>query len=494
MALIFVPLHCKDRLHVVNPRGTIGLVTLWSQPAYILKRLRRIDVDLGPETSPIAVVGTLYGNGLREMLRNLLYNPQIDTLLVFGRDRSGSLEELSCFFQRGLEPTDTPFVGYAPTEDGTIPESRRIIGTSRLIDNLVEPAHFKRAPRMAVMGSPDQPDAAPRLRAFFRDYRAHPDPPGERRKVPLPRVRMESFPSDPRAHVIRSDDPLSAWLELVRTLVRFGLPVQLAKGRRRELQNVKVVVASPQRRLPEATALRAFGYDPMRLETYRQEILSGTLHGDETYSYGNRIRAHFGLDSLRECVRRLRRDPEDRKSYVVLWDPRRDLAAEHGHPCLVGLFFRRFQDQLTLSATFRTHNALDAWLINFYGLMAIQEWVARRCSMKPGAVTVISHSITIDAGQLDRAKQIAREAGRQRAYREDPMGYFKITLDGGEILVEHRFQDVTLKEYRHRKAGRLQQEIHRDGAVSDINHAIYLGRQLARAEYCLRQGTSFIQE
>ena len=37
--------------------------------------------------------------------------------------------------------------------------------------------------------------------------------------------------------------------------------------------------------------------------------------------------------------------------------------------------------------------------------------------------------------------------------RLDPMGYFRITLDGKDILVEHRFEDVTLKEYRGQKGG-----------------------------------------
>jgi thymidylate synthase len=83
---------------------------------------------------------------------------------------------------------------------------------------------------------------------------------------------------------------------------------------------------------------------------------------------------------------------------------------------------------------------------------------------------------------------------RTFGYREDPMGYFRITLDGDAILVEHRHGDVTLKEYRHAKASRLQHEIARDGAVSDINHALYLGRQLERAEWCLRTGTPFVQE
>ena len=110
----FKALHFADRLTVINPQGTIGVVTLWSKVDYVIERFRQAGVDLDPDTSPIAVFGTLYGNGLREMLRNLLYNPQIQMLLICGNDRSGSREELFNFFELGLEP-----VGFVP---GAVPE------------------------------------------------------------------------------------------------------------------------------------------------------------------------------------------------------------------------------------------------------------------------------------------------------------------------------------------------------------------------------------
>jgi thymidylate synthase len=110
--------------------------------------------------------------------------------------------------------------------------------------------------------------------------------------------------------------------------------------------------------------------------------------------------------------------------------------------------------------------------------------------METGAITVFSHSITIDTAQMDRAAHIAAQS--EVRYNEDPFGYFRITLDGDAILVEHRSGDVTLGTYRHAKASHIQYEIYRDCAVSDISHAIYL-RQLARAEACLEDGREFIQ-
>ena len=220
--------------------------------------------------------------------------------------------------------------------------------------------------------------------------------------------------------------------------------------------------------------------------------MRGEKGADETYSYGHRLRAYFGADNLAACLRRLQADPEDRKAYLTLWDNRRDLEVAKGQPCFVSLFFRRFDEKLTLTATFRTHNALDAWLPNVYGLMAVQQWVAQELGMPPGPITVVSHSISIDRKELDRA--LAMVSHRGFAIREDPCGYFRLSLDEGEILVEHRHGDVTLKEYRGKKAVQLQHQLARDLALSDLNHALYLGRQLARAEECLRTGREFEQE
>ncbi len=485
----FVPLYFKDQLAILNPKGTVGLLTLWSQPDYVLRKLRAAGVDLDPRSSPIAAVGTLYGNGLRELLRNLLYNPQIDTLVLLGRNRSGSADELTAFFERGLAPCPDAAVEYESEGDRN-PRPARIQGTQRILDDLVSPNDFEFPPEIHFFGSPQDEKAVESTHRFLATYRPRKPQNLRRKAVPLPRVRVATYPSNPRTHTVWAKDPLSAWKDLIYILHRFGRPVTLAKGERRELQNVKVVVEDPA---PVSTeVLSRYGFDPEKLRRYQEDILSGTRSGDETYTYGHRLRTHFGVDGLEEAVQRLLKDPEDRKTYLVLWDPRRDLTAPKGHPCLVALYFRKFDERLTLTATFRTHNALDAWLVNFYGLMALRDHVSTRIHIPGGPITVFSQSITLDPAQMDRAALIASE--RTFRYREDPMGYFRISLDENAIVVEHRYGDVTLKTYRHKKARRIQYEIARDGAVSDLNHALYLGRQLARAEWCLRHGRRFVQE
>jgi thymidylate synthase len=489
----FKPLYFADRLTIINPWGSIGVVTLWSKVEYVIERFREAGVDLDPETSPIAVFGTLYGNGLREMLRNLLYNPQIRLIVGCGNNRSGSWEELSGFFEKGLEPVKGSPIHYKRPESGVEVTPCRIQGTKRIIDDLVQPDNFRTEqadlPRLFWLGDPQGGDTEAEIKRFFlKRHDAAYD--RNRVKIPLPEVEVQYFPSNPRSHVVVCDTILEAWKEILHLLTRFGRRVTLKKGDRLELQQVKVVVEKP--RFEAEEKLQAVHLDPKKLHSYQEDILRGEIRPDETYNYGHRLRTYFGLDTLAACVERLKKDSEDRKAYVALWDSHRDLTVKEGRPCLVSLFFRKFEGKLTLSATFRTHNAMDAYPLNLYGLMAIQNWVAERVGLPAGAITVISHSLGLDPRELDRALMVIGK--RPFKVRLDPMGYFRITLDGKEILVEHRFEDVTLKEYRGKKAERLQHEIARDVALSDINHAIYLGRQLTKAEIALKEGREFVQD
>ncbi len=511
----FIPLHFGDRLTVINPQGSIGVVTLWSKVEYVLERFRQAGVDLDPATSPIAVFGTLYGNGLREMLRNLLYNPQIQTLLICGHDRSGSKQELINFFELGLEPVAGSLISYRKQESGIEVKTCRIQETKRIIDDLVRPENFStprsNPPRLFWLGDPQQGDTEASIKKFFAARQPLPAADVVRVQILLPEVEVQYFPSNPRGHLVVRDTPLEAWKELIFLLSRFGHRVSLKKGNRLELQNVKVVVENPQ--FEPKDKLEAFNFDIQKLKKYQKDIIvaeyshrKASLKGqamfpyisriglrpDDTYSYGNRLRHHFGIDALSACAERLRSDPEDRKAYFTLWDNKEDLEVDSGHPCFVSLFFRRFDERLTLTATFRTHNALDGWLLNCYGLMAIQKWVSNKIGMSEGAITVVSHSISLDPRELDRALMIIGK--RPFKVNLDPMGYFRVTLDEGEIIVEHRFEDVTLKEYRGKTAVSLQHQIARDVALSDINHAIYLGRQLAKAEMALKDGREFVQD
>jgi len=81
-------------------------------------------------------------------------------------------------------------------------------------------------------------------------------------------------------------------------------------------------------------------------------------------------------------------------------------------------------------------------------------------------------------------------------YHSDAAGFFVIQVDGtaGEILVEHYDASFKLLRVLHGKTAlEIYSTIVRNGWVTVLGHAAYLGRELAKAELALRRGWTYEQ-
>jgi thymidylate synthase len=499
----FEALYYRERLQLVNPAGDIGLVTLWSPLRSAKKRLATISPELlDHDHSRVAVISNLYGDGMYAMLCNLLFNPQVRHLIAIGQDLGlPTCRELEAFLEHGLE--DTVMLG-TPV--------KRIRGTGRVFPAIPEFDEQRLRSRLSFsyLGKLSSESLPSEL---VRQLHELPSEPGdlmpERLRVDLVAAGSDSRlrrPSELTAHQVVRRRPLDCWEELVVRAVRFGRPVTLSNGPRLELLNVKAVITDPVRESQQA--LEKYGFQLENLLDYETKILQSELPEETSYTYGNRLREHFRrdskpLDTLQATIDALRANPETRHAYISLWDNQLDLPREQtpddsGSPCLTTLFFRKVGEALSLTATYRAHNLLTAWLRNVYGLMAIQRHVAKGCALEIGSITVVSHSLGIDphSPHFQLARSLSESWKRdddkdQRtdkySLREDPSGYFVVSVDEQEgcVVAEHRFHGVLIKRYSGERADRLANEISGDMAVSLVSHALWLGRELARNEAIL---------
>lgn len=487
MPLQFIPIHHKEDITIINSYGFIGVVNLWSKREYAINRFHEAEVDLAPETSSISAFGNLYGNGLKHLLINLLYNPQIEFLLVCGSNRSGSQEEISNFFDHGVSLYEQLGVS-----------CNLIKGTKRTLPKTITPDLFTNTPRIINLDDIKSESFLLELKTLLptlmRSHSSEMLKESDRKKIDLPEVNIQYFPSNPIGHTIIKDTPIEAWKEILFCLNRFGHYADLGKkGKRIELLNVKAIVNNPGHEDNEL--LESCGFSVDTISKYCRELIDGQERADLDYTYGNRIRSYFGCDGLTECIKKLKANKQNRRAYIVLWDSKNDLTvSDRSAPCLTTIYFRLYDDKLTLTATFRVHNALDAWLRNLYGLMKIQDYVSEETAIEKGPVTVVSHSISINPNDYDRVLEVVRQKEKKLEFEEDPNGQFRIAIEEGKIVLRHIYKGETIGEYKSGKAERIQYELKRNRAISDIGHAIYIGRQLSKAERCLQAGEIFTED
>ena len=94
---------------------------------------------------------------------------------------------------------------------------------------------------------------------------------------------------------------------------------------------------------------------------------------------------------------------------------------------------------------------------------------------------------------VERIKCRYRE---RRDYKSDPMGFFVILIDvqARDILVEHYSQELELLRVLNGKnALEIYSTIIRNGWVTVMQHAAYLGRELGKAELALKHGWRYEQ-
>lgn len=126
---------------------------------------------------------------------------------------------------------------------------------------------------------------------------------------------------------------------------------------------------------------------------------------------------------------------------------------------------------------------------------ALEEGVAGLVARNPGRFAAGDGS----AGMFHAVEQFMpiRPGGTREPLQYDPKGYFVITLDREQeqIINRHYLPDHTPShEMRGRTAGSMLLGLLREGLVTQLSHAGYLGEELAKAEAALRFDLRYDQD
>jgi thymidylate synthase (methanogen type) len=157
--------------------------------------------------------------------------------------------------------------------------------------------------------------------------------------------------------------------------------------------------------VPATSANIGPGFDCLGLalemrDRYAAQILDDAPNREGVkYTYGQRLRSWFGRDQIEKVIDKLANDIDSARAVMSLWDASQD--DNDNPPCLNHIWVRIVDNELSLTATFRSNDMFSAWPANAMGLRALQKYIYNSLvkktahKLKMGALITISQSAHI---------------------------------------------------------------------------------------------------
>lgn len=466
------PLYFRDNLILGERDHPAALCCLWMKPA-------RLRDALSPDS--FSVLGNLYSqDGINYLIRNILARPTIRALLLCGPDLTHSGAALLALMRDGVDDAHC-VIGAGTPIDREIP--RDALDAFR--------AHVR---VLDLRGVND----AERIRETLQELNGT-LPRGafaEPRVFPRSTPAADELPAEETGFVVRGERIVEVWVHLLAAILAFGKRDLTAYTvQQRELLDVVATIRTED---PDDFYLP--NWVPLtraQLDAYYPQLLTRQRPENIAYTYGERLFDFNGRDQIAAMVDELCAARYSRRAVAALWDPARD--PRSGDPPCLNLLQARVRDgKLYLTAYFRSHDIFRAWLMNAFGLRKLQSEIARRVGNCPlGDLVLVSQSAHIYADSWEAARAITREhAGeylKNPRLVRDPRGSFAVRVEGYQIHVDHYSPAGNLlATFSGTHARALQREL--AFYVSRVDHAIYLGGELAKAEIALKNGWAYTQD
>ncbi len=491
------PIYFKDNLIIGNLESKVAVCTLWKKKEIIKER-----------TKDFSVIGNLYSKeGINYILRNLLANPKIRYVILTGPDLSGSGK------------TFLDLIKYGVNKQHCI--KRNGFQLQKEIDLEAIEAFRKHVKVVDLIGkaSVDLEETSKSLRDELPSHLREPLLFAESHPT------CEVYPSERNAFILRGDFVAEVWVKLLDLISKFGQQGKTEYSiNQKEILNVVSVLSNE-----DPDNIHFVDYFPFKKEDlegkvkgtkstniqqlllpsvslfrepyetgYYSKVLTA-LQTEADYTYGQRLMQFKGKDQLKSIIEKLKAVKYSRRALAVLWDPTVDSSSDNP-PCLDLLQFRIINDIITLTAYFRSHDIFRAWPENAFALRKLQDAVAKEISseLKLGELVIISHSAHIYEDNLRRAKTIVEkflpEVSKTAKRIRDPRGNFYVYVkDKSLIFVNHYSNEgKLLNTFEGKTAKELKEQIY--PFISQIEHALYLGAELQKAEMAIKLGLDYTQD
>jgi thymidylate synthase len=463
-------------------QGQTAVITGWTVRQSVAKYLN-------PEE--FAVIGNLYSStrGISPLIRNLIANPSVRFLVILNATKedknSGSCDCLIDFFRNGFTKgksdtgrdcwvVNSQIRGYIDIEI-----TADILEKLRTSIQWQEANSISEAINLVRFYAQKQPTEAWGEPLFFPEEKVH--------STLLPGYRY--------GHRIEEKTIAETWVKILHRIKTTGTIRPSIYGQWQELIDLVAIVTNE----PIDLYFPAPNYlpiEPTFIEEYRSQMLDDASFSEGVkYTYGQRLRSWFGQDQIEQAIKKLVAQKDSSRVVMSLWDVEKDNYSD-SPPCLNHIWLRIIDDELSLTATFRSNDMFSAWPANAMGLRALQQYIQENIerkanyNLKLGPLITISQSAHIydDCWEYaDRIIQTEYPKICQKRNFDDPAGSFVISIETREIIVEHLTpgSGEVVNCYSGKTARSIYQQIAANCPSLQVEHALYLGTELQKAEIAL---------
>lgn len=467
------PIFYRDNLIIGNSESSVGICTLWTRKEIINQKL--------PDDK-YCVCGNLYTiQGINPMIKNILAKPQIRYIVLCGADLMKSGEALLNLMEKGMD------------------KDRRIAGSSGYIDtNIPEELIEKFQKHVEVIDMRNKEEEVPKKVKELENREPFMKP------VFITEVESKTAVIRTEAVAFKAEGKniSETWLKLLDIVMKFGEEKQSDyKVKQKEILDMVAVIKGDDEKL--APWLNITQKD---IETYQEKFFSPDKPYGVDYTYGERL-FRYALSHVPEkflgevvetknqidtIVKMLKERPFTRRA-VAFTLRETDPGSEHP-PCLTQIAFNIKSNRLVQTAVIRSHDIFGAWLLNVFALRKLQKDIAKKLGIEAGSLVTVSNSAHIYENNWKGAKNLLDKYYTNKIipFYEDDNGYFVIKVED-EIIVEHYTKEGLLSGYvfRGKRPQILFRKIINENLISKMDHAAYIGEELAKAEIALKEGKKF---
>lgn len=476
---------------LIYGNGQTAVITGWTVKQAIAKHL---------QTSDYAVIGQLYSptRGINLLIRNLLLNPHVRYLVILNATKedknAGASQCLLDFFHNGVEESLSDTGRKSWIILSTIPGYIDIDIDINALEKLRHAVEVQEAKTIS--------EAVEKIKSYAQKPAI--EPWGIPLEFPLSTVEPTVLPGSRYGHCIEGKTIAETWVKIIHRIKTTGTIRPTGyDGKWQELIDLMAVVTDEPTDFyfPEPNYLPI---DRSFLEEYISQILDDAPNREGVkYTYGQRLRSWFGKDQIEQVIDKLANDIDSARAVMSLWDANQD--HNDSPPCLNHIWVRIVDNQLSLTATFRSNDMFSAWPANAMGLRQLQRYICEAIiqksnhRLKMGALITISQSAHIYDDCFENVENMITsqypKICQQRDYA-DPAGSFVIYIQDGSIIVEHTTpgSGEVVNCYSGKSASQLSRQIVADCPGLQVEHAIYLGSELQKAEVALLMKEQFIYE